>query len=387
MTVIDVDCHYDVALTMDNHPLREFVDKLPSPEELMADAMAGDLTRYTPVHSRPSDAHLSMYLPDTNRSSAEQATRPGQFEHRFPVTTPEDRLAWFNGVGIDHAFMNPGGYGFAVDWLGADRAKGIRACNDFMADGLVGHTDRMIPVSLIDWSDLDGAVREMTRMRGRGSRAFWLTAKPFNHMSPAHPDWDRVWSAATDLGMIGLIHVGNTPARFDGGWGNAGWEMPTSTGLGGYFRFANSLRHQAAEMLLSAMIYGGVFGRHPHLTVITEELQVAWMPYFVARCDGLSMAGPWPYELTPSEMVRKHVRATPLPGLGDQQVVEETLLQLPEMLVFSSDYPHGEGNADPIGIYEPALSNLDDSLRASFLGENIAGCFARMGDPLIRSSS
>jgi predicted TIM-barrel fold metal-dependent hydrolase len=86
-------------------------------------------------------------------------------------------------------------------------------------------------------------------------------------------------------------------------------------------------------------------------------------------------------------LVRANVRATPLPGLGDQRVVEDTLQQLPEMLVFSSDYPHGEGNADPIAIYEPALSSLDDTLKASFLGENIANCYARMGDPLIRSSS
>jgi hypothetical protein len=56
--------------------------------------------------------------------------------------------------------------------------------------------------------------------------------------------------------------------------------------------------------------------------------------------------------------------------------------QLPEMLVFSSDYPHGEGNADPIAFYEPALSSLDEGLRASFLGANMAECFARTGDTL-----
>jgi hypothetical protein len=50
--------------------------------------------------------------------------------------------------------------------------------------------------------------------------------------------------------------------------------------------------------------------------------------------------------------------------------------------VFFSDYPHGEGNADPIAFYEPALSALDETLRVSFLGANMADCFARIGDPL-----
>jgi predicted TIM-barrel fold metal-dependent hydrolase len=217
-----------------------------------------------------------------------------------------------------------------------------------MADQVADCVDRMMPVSLVDWTDLGEAVRELERMRNRGSRAFWLRAEPFNGVSPAHPDWDRVWSAATDLGMVAILHVGNTPARFDGGWGNAGWELPGGTGIDGFFRFANCMRHQPAEMMISAMLYGGVFGRHPNLTVLTEELMIGWIPYFVSRCEGLGLAGPWPYALTPVEMIRRNFRATPLPGLGDGDIAS-VLRVLPEMFVFSSDF---------------------------------AGCFARMGDPI-----
>jgi predicted TIM-barrel fold metal-dependent hydrolase len=52
------------------------------------------------------------------------------------------------------------------------------------------------------------------------------------------------------------------------------------------------------------------------------------------------------------------------------------------MLVFSSDYPHQEGNAEPLELYQPALDQLDAELRASFLGENITACFARTASPL-----
>jgi predicted TIM-barrel fold metal-dependent hydrolase len=79
-----------------------------------------------------------------------------------------------------------------------------------------------------------------------------------------------------------------------------------------------------------------------------------------------------------------NVRATPLIGLGDGNVLDGIFTELPDMLVFSSDYPHGEGNASPIELYEPQLSALPPDLRAQFLGENIADCFARMGDPLAR---
>jgi len=51
-------------------------------------------------------------------------------------------------------------------------------------------------------------------------------------------------------------------------------------------------------------------------------------------------------------------------------------------VVWSSDYPHQEGNADPIELYRPALDDLDPDLRTSFMGANAEECFARMGDPL-----
>jgi len=81
-------------------------------------------------------------------------------------------------------------------------------------------------------------------------------------------------------------------------------------------------------------------------------------------------------------MVRRNIRATPLIGLGDANPLTGVFRELPEMLVFSSDYPHGEGNADPIALYEPELSALEPELRTRFLGANMADCFARMGDPL-----
>jgi predicted TIM-barrel fold metal-dependent hydrolase len=141
------------------------------------------------------------------------------------------------------------------------------------------------------------------------------------------------------------------------------------------------MRHQAAEMWLAAMLYGGVFGRHPGLTVITEELGVGWLPYFVNRCDQLS-AGPWPFDLTPGEMIRRNLRGAPLPGLGDPIPLTPALRAISEMLVFSSDYPHGEGNAAPVELFAPVLAEMSAAERTAFLGGNIGECFARMGDPI-----
>jgi len=50
--------------------------------------------------------------------------------------------------------------------------------------------------------------------------------------------------------------------------------------------------------------------------------------------------------------------------------------------VWSSDYPHFEGNAEPVALYGDALDELDADLRSWFMGGNVEACFARTGDPL-----
>ncbi|HVM63211.1 MAG TPA: amidohydrolase family protein, partial [Acidimicrobiales bacterium] len=70
-----------------------------------------------------------------------------------------------------------------------------------------------------------------------------------------------------------------------------------------------------------------------------------------------------------------------LPGFGDVEALD-VLVRLPEMCLFSSDYPHQEGNADPITVYQPGLDALDDDVREAFLWGNAAEAFARTGDPL-----
>jgi predicted TIM-barrel fold metal-dependent hydrolase len=373
MIVIDADSHYDKLFTPGQHPLQEWVDKFPRSVEYRRRAMTGDLAAHTPAEDRPPAEEMVVFLPESNTSAIDHAIfEPDAGEPTFVDSSVEERLAWMDKIGIDVTLVNPGSWMLLPDYFGNDRPRAVTAANDFLADELAGATDRLVPVAMMDFEDLDFTVAELKRMRERGSRAFWVEARPVNGMSPAHPDWDKVWGTATDLGMIALLHIGNTPAAFNG-WGNAGWMRPNGGGMLGYFFYANAMRHQAAEMMLASMVYGGVFNRHPNLTIVLEELLVGWVPSFVDRCDSFGRGN----------VARRNIRATPLPGLGDQMPLERVMPRIPEMMVFSSDYPHAEGNANPIELFEPELSDLDPALRASFMGENLAECFARMGDPIM----
>ena len=42
---------------------------------------------------------------------------------------------------------------------------------------------------------------------------------------------------------------------------------------------------QSAEVWLTAMVMGGVFERHPDLTVLISELGIDWLPRLARRLD------------------------------------------------------------------------------------------------------
>lgn len=384
MTVIDVDTHWETGeLTPDEHPLAPWMDRFPGDGvERLAHGIAGDLLRALPDDRRPDGRTL---LP-TLVQLAEQRGGP-IILHPQHESTSAERVAWMDSVGIDHCLVNPGGYWQMLEFIGADRAAGVTRCNDFLAERLTDDADRLHGVAVVDFTDLRAAAAELQRARARGHRVFFLhtvNGRPPSAVPPGHPDWDVVWAAAVDLGMIASIHVGNTAADFSG-WADIGWDRPGGGGVTALTRLANTQRIHVAQNLLVSMLYGGVFARHPNLTVVLEEMKVGWLPSFVDACTRQSLPSPglgdWPYELSGGDMLRRNVKFTPLPGFGDVEALD-VLAQLPEMGLFSSDYPHQEGNADPVNVYGEPLQVLDASLRDRFLGGNAVDVFARMGDPL-----
>jgi predicted TIM-barrel fold metal-dependent hydrolase len=381
--IVDVDSHWEIARIPDaEHPLSEWRGQYPGDAlAQLAHGVAGDLLFSLPPADRPAPPELLAGLVRL----AEQRGGPAIL-HPLHESSAAERVAWMDSVGIDHCLVNPGSWWQMLEYVD-DRARGARRCNDFLTEKLADGSDRLHAVAVVDLTDPTVAAQELAHARERGARAFFLytvKGKPPGGVSPGHPAWDRVWAAATDLGMLAVIHVGNTASDFDG-WADIGWNRPGGAGVEGLARLANTQRIHAAQNLISALLYGGVFARHPTLTVLLAEMRVGWVPPFVdmlgAQAESSFVLGDWPWEPSGAEMLRRNVRVTPLPGFGDRDALD-VLATLPEMCVFSSDYPHHEGNADPIELYRPALDDLDAELRASFLGENMAECFARTGDPL-----
>ncbi|MBP1684650.1 MAG: hypothetical protein H6Q33_793 [Deltaproteobacteria bacterium] len=389
-TIIDIDAHFEPGADwLDPHP--ELAAKLPKldPGLLAVNTIVGDLLRDVPDAQRPPIAALMPpgLLTLFGREKAAEAERRAEFEGKsqFQVANVKARLKWIDGQGIriqNVICLSGFAYVLFVKDL-ALRQETLRACNSWLADTCAPSAGRLLPVTALDYEDLEWVIDELTRMRERGSRVFLIPAYPVNGIPPSHPTWDRVWSAATDLGMAPMLHTGFEHMRFDPGWANTGGDITLLRQIGG------SHRHVAPMTLLYSLIYSGVFERHPQLTLLLAEVGVGWLPFLYREIDdrisptAQLFVGPWKYPLKPSEYLARNVRGTPLSG-GNDQPLPRIMEDLPEdMIVFSSDFPHFEGYTDPLGYYAGALKDVSPARLDRFFGGAIADVYARLGDPIV----
>ena len=127
----------------------------------------------------------------------------------------------------------------------------------------------------------------------------------------------------------------------------------------------------AVQLFLGAMIFDGVFERHPALHVISMEQGCIRLPGWLKMLD--FTAGVFkplrPFVEAPSETAKRHIRVAPFAGEPVGWVIEQVG---PGMLVYASDYPNPEGSADPIGKFEETMTNLDPAVLEAFYCGNMA---------------
>lgn len=408
--IIDVDAHLHEPIDWIACTDPELAEQLGPPPRFLdvADAVFGisnPAVAQLPAQQQPQTTWATV-LPGFVHHLEMTDIRQPERQHMLtgdPFCDPDARLALCDAEGIEVQFLNPtflvGPFVQAARRRRFDLVPRIRRCwNRWAMDLVHGRTHRLMPVTQIDLNDVPGSIREMSRMRALGSRGFTISESPVGvgrfgtdgtrplARSITHPDFEPLWSAAEDLGMAAIAHVGFARERIQFGWANNG-----ASDLTTYSLLNMVIAPQLGpQLLLGALVFDGVLERHPDLTVVVEEVGISWLPHLVgvmdhavgrAKRDLLAdgeyrpdFAGDaYRLPLKPSEYLQRQVTVTPL-------VVNEPLGPVldriaPEMLCFSSDYPHVEGTASAVAICERQLAAYSPEVREAFYG----GIAARIG--------
>jgi uncharacterized protein len=388
--VIDVDAHFEPG---DDWllPYPDLARRLPKldPGLLAVHSIVGDLLHSVPPAQRPPLAQLlppgiaTLY----GDEKAGEKSRRAEFEgkHQFQVANAQARLRWMDeqGIHIQNVICLAGiAYGLQVADTGL-RQEAISSANSWLADTCAVAQGRLLPVTALEYSNIDWAVAELRRMRALGSRIVLIPAYPVNGVPPIHPSWDALWETIVNCGMVAMLHTGFEHMAFDPGWANMGGDITMMRMLG------SAQRQVAPNTLLNGLCYSGVFERFPRLRVILAEVGTGWLPFLYREIDDRIaptaelFLGKYRLPLKPSEYLARNVKATPLSGGNDSPLARIIEDLPPQMLVFSSDFPHFEGFGKPAEYFARALPDMPATERAAFAGGTMAQVFADLGQPLL----
>jgi uncharacterized protein len=384
MYVVDADSHFTEPFDwfeQANPKLAAEIPPMPF-DEMIVDTVAGDALTLLPPEMRPSDP-LNI-VPRHFRAAAlalrdmprDEAVKVLGAAGGAAVNDGTDRVKWMDERGIDVQILVPSsGFG---PYKRAKRAglahlqhAALETYNTWASERTYGHTDRLIPVTLIDPSDTEWAFGELRRMRERGSRVFQVPAAPVDNRALGHPDFEPLWSAAEELGMAVYFHVTAQHSRFHPGWINDGSD-------GNNFMFQSYVNSgQVPMMTMTSLVISGVLERHPKLIAIAAELGIAWLPYWLRVMDGYCRTDDtavffheYNLPLKPSEYAQRQIRVATLRLTDDvRPVIEETP---DDILVFSTDWPHPEGSEQAQALFSEQLDGVDARRQERFFGASMA---------------
>ena len=316
--IIDCDIH-NVVLAKD---VRE---RLPEPHRTRnaSSAGPGHLGYWNPNGVMRSDTRL-----DDGRKIEQDPHLLA--EHFFDVHDLEYGI--FNTSNL--------GYGLSPD---ADYAAAVmRATNDTIAEVWLPVDDRFRASLQVAPNDPKQAAEEIRRL---GDHPGFVQVLMCSGQSVAygHRSYDPIYEAACEMGLPVAVHPGTE------GVGTSG--APTAAGYPStYFEWHTGLVGSYLAHLVS-LVCEGTFIKFPELKFVLIEGGVSWLVPILWRLDknwkALRISTPWLEEL-PSEIVRRHIRLTtqPIEEPPHPEQLHQIMAMFPagEMLMFSSDYPHWDGD-------------------------------------------
>lgn len=250
------------------------------------------------------------------------------------VLDPPKRLDDQARDGICGEVMYPSLNMFTYAVSDADVVKAVfERHNDWTLEYCQVAPERLIGIGCLPVPDTEAATAEMERAARRGVRGFMIPA----HVPPdrpySHPDYDRFWAAAQDLGRPLTMHI-FVGTSFDGGMPKH-WGTPGGT-IKGY-----TLAFTTAVNSMVDLICGGVVERFPRLKLVVSEFETGWLAHILQRLDHATYRTPRHavdyLTMKPSEYFRRNFTAT----FEDDAIGVRTRHEIGlENLAWGNDYPH-----------------------------------------------
>jgi predicted TIM-barrel fold metal-dependent hydrolase len=241
----------------------------------------------------------------------------------------------------------------------------LRAFNRWLEeDWGFAYDDCLITAPMLSFADPDAALDELDYLIEHGARIVHVRPAPVpdghgGGRSFGHASHDPVWARLAEASIPVAFHLGDS-----------GYEL-LSAAWGGRDRFEAFRPVDAMDKLVVSdraihdtignLVVHGVFARHPNLRVASIENGSDWVHILIKRLRKQANQTPWFFEDDPLETIRRHVWITPYYEEDMRKLADTIGVQ---RVLFGSDWPHGEGLANPLDFLKELHEFSDDEIRS-----------------------
>ena len=320
----------------------------------------------------------AVVLPDGTKSVGTEFMRFEIDEVHPGASEVKPRLAVMDELGIYAQIVYPNVVGFGGQRFAdiADPELKLLCAtiyNDAMAELQDESGQRMFPMAVVPWWDIDTAVAEVARAHAMGLRGVNTNSDPQNEGLPDLADrhWDPLWEVCADLRMPVNFHIGGS-ATTTSWFGSMPWpslDGERKLAVGSLMIMIGNFRTMA-NLLLS-----GVLERHPTLQVVSVESGLGWIPFLIEGLDyEVNECAPHISDhlsMKPSEYFRRQVHVC---YWFERDSMRGALAALgPDNILFETDFPHPTClYPDPLAHAEIGLADVSSDVRRKLLSTNAA---------------
>jgi uncharacterized protein len=186
-----------------------------------------------------------------------------------------------------------------------------RTYNDYQTEWCSADPNRLIPITILPFWNLEETLAEIDRCAAAGHRGIVFSQNPSAFELPALIDrhWDPMWAKAQDLGLSVNFHIasGNNsdlPATY-------GYES-SPVGLRAKMVIETTPLFLRNGLTIAELIVGGICHRFPDLNFVSVESGIGWLPFVLDLLDwhwkNYDITREHPeYDLLPSEYFRRQI--------------------------------------------------------------------------------
>jgi predicted TIM-barrel fold metal-dependent hydrolase len=235
------------------------------------------------------------------------------------------------------------------------------------------YKDRLFAPPYIPMLDPELAATELELVVSKGTRLVSVRPGPAAGRSPSDPVWDPFWSIADEAGILVAYHAYGGHTVYQDAFDQLYGRQPISDR-----RYYSSLSYalngdRGILETVMALILGNTFGRFPNVRIASVEMGCNWVPYVLHALDHAGGLLDRRVEAfgtrvsdRPSDIFREKVYVSPFP---EEDVVGLTELIGVDRVLFGSDWPHPEGNVEPID-YVDCIQKLDPAAVRKIMRDN-----------------